>query len=102
MEYRLNKIDTELRQIVNDATKEGKVHGNKGVAKVGKDKKEQSNNKNKQHKKKDEEEFERELKKYSNGKILVDAVKTNEVEVDAFKGKEAEDSLHGRFLDTKR
>ena len=42
MEYKLNKIDTELRQLVNDATKEGKVHGNKETYKVNKDKKERN------------------------------------------------------------
>ncbi|WP_242845749.1 hypothetical protein [Clostridium novyi] len=42
MEYRLNKVDYELQQLVNDATKEGRVHGNKETYKVDKDKKERN------------------------------------------------------------
>ena len=32
MEFRLNKIDTDLRQKINDQTREGKVHTKKGIS----------------------------------------------------------------------
>lgn len=94
MEYRLNKIDTELRQIVNDSIKEGKVHGNKELARVNKDredKKEQQSNKN----------FKKELAKYKvKKKISVDAIKVKNIDVEA--SKEGINLTQGRFLDTKR
>lgn len=37
MEFKLNKIDTDIRQRINDATKEGKVHGKEDIH-VNKDK----------------------------------------------------------------
>lgn len=101
MEYKLNKIDIELRQMVNDAAKVGKVHGSKGTSKISKDKKEKNKPKNKQQKKKDNKKLSEKTTKNTNEKILVDVEKTNEIEIDAFKEKE-ENSVHGRFLDTKR
>lgn len=94
MEYRLNKIDTELRQIVNDSIKEGKVHGNKELARVNKDredKKGQQSNKS----------FKKELAKYKvKKKISVDAIKVKNIDVEA--SKEGINLTQGRFLDTKR
>lgn len=92
MEYKLNKIDTELRQLVNDATKEGKVHGNKETYKVNKDKKERN-------KKEYSEELKKELEKQKKKKIVVDAVKVQTVKVEAVRSKESKDLSSGRFLD---
>lgn len=67
MEFRLNKIDTSLRQKINDATKEGKVHGKSDV-KVDKDK-------NREEKQKFD------LKKYGkqiDNKITVSAIKDDQ------------------------
>lgn len=91
MEYKLNKIDTEIRQKVNEASKAGKVHRNKETLKVQKDKKDKNQNKNK----KQEEKNKGDVKK-----ITVDGIKKTEIEVDAFKTKE--DLKQGKFLDTKR
>lgn len=93
MEYRLNKIDTELRQIVNDSIKEGKVHGNKELARVNKDREKKGQHPN--------QNFKKELAKYKvKKKIFVDAIKVKNIDVDA--SKEGINLTQGRFLDTKR
>lgn len=94
MEYRLNKIDTELRQILKDATKEGKVHGYKKLSKINGYREEEKNQKK-------NENFKKEFAKYSGKeKISVDAIKMRNVSIEA--SREAEDLTKGRFLDTKR
>lgn len=94
MEYRINKIDTDLRQRINDITKEGKVHGTKSI----------SINKDAQEQKKKNKEFKKYLSQQRNkDKLLVEAVKSENVEVEAYKeGSDAEDSAKGVFLDTKK
>ncbi|NFF61833.1 hypothetical protein FDB08_10180 [Clostridium botulinum] len=94
LEYKLNKIDTELRQMVNDSAKQGKVHGNKETYKVDKDKKERN-------KKNYSEQLKKQLLKKKKKKIIVDAVKIKNVKVDAFRDKECKNLTQGRFLDTK-
>jgi broad specificity polyphosphatase/5'/3'-nucleotidase SurE len=91
MEYRLNKIDTDLRQKINDAAREGLVHGTKNVA-INKDKQEEK-------KKKDYK-----LKHYDkNKKLVVDAVKAENVEINAFKEKvEINENSKGVYLDVKK
>lgn len=94
MEFRLNKIDTETRQIINDATKEGKVHGYKELNKVNKDGKNEKEKGN---------TFKEQLKKESNkNKLFVDAVKLAEVNVEASKEDYTGELNQGRFLDIKR
>lgn len=92
MEYRLNKIDTDLRQKINDAAKEGKVHGTKNVA-INRDKKEEKKEK-KDHK----------LERYSKSKkLLVDVVKTENIEIDAFKEKtDIQERIIGSYIDIKK
>lgn len=91
MEYRLNKIDTDLRQKLNDAAREGLVHGTKNVA-INKDKREEK-------KKKD-------YKLNQNHKIktlVVEAVKSESVKINAFKEKvEADEASKGGYLDVKK
>jgi broad specificity polyphosphatase/5'/3'-nucleotidase SurE len=83
MEYRLNKIDPDLRQKINDAAREGKVHGTKNIA-INKDK-QQEKKKNKDYK----------LEQYNkNNKLVVDAVKAESIETH-------EDSK-GVYLDVKK
>ena len=94
MEYRLNKVDYELQQLVNDATKEGKVHGNKQTYKVDKDKKERN-------KKQYSEKLKKELAKQKKKRIIVDAVKVKNIKVNAFREKESKNLSQGRFLDKK-
>lgn len=94
MEFRLNKIDTELRQIVNEATKEGKVHGNKQLSSINKDGRQGKNN--------NSESFQEQLDKRTKEKILVEAIKIKEVNIEASKDDYIGDLAQGRFLDTKR
>lgn len=94
MEYRLNKIDTEVRQIINDATKEGKVHNYKELNKVNKDGR--NNNQDQSG------SFKEQLEKSQKEKITVNAVKFQEINVDALKDDYIGELNQGRFLDTKR
>lgn len=93
MEFRLNKIDTELRKQVNDAAKEGKVHSKKSVY-IAKDKKgrkssySQSSNDS--------------TKKYSNKRLLVDANKTETVDVDGYIDEENENISKGIIIDVRK
>jgi len=88
MEYILNKIDPNLRQKINDASKEGVVHGTKSIL-INKDKQQKKDYK---------------LQKYSNEKkLLVDAVKTEKVEIDAFKeNTDSKNDSKGIYLDIKK
>ena len=94
MEFRLNKIDTELRQVVNEAAKEGKVHGNKEIANINKDAK--------QNKQEDKKSFKRQLDEKKEKKIVIEAIKVKEIDIDASKEDSIADLKFGRFLDTKR
>lgn len=97
MEFRLNKIDTEIRQVVNDATKDGKVHGSKDLTKINKDRKKGKREEN-------QEEFKKKLEniKKKDTTFEVQAVKIKNIKVDASIDKDAVDLSQGRFLDTKR
>lgn len=96
MEYRLNKIDMDVRQKVNDATKEGKVHSKGNFLKVSKDANQKNGNK---------EEFNKEkFQRYDKEKkIIVKAFKANNVEIDGYLNKEEEKiTTRGMFLDTRK
>lgn len=103
MDFRLDKVDSELRQRIKETTSTGKVHTKSGtfINKDGKNKK-QNNSQN----------FDKELEKYNNKKsnkrkklISVEAVKSKELNVPAYK-EENEDlvknSLKGHILDVKK
>lgn len=92
MEYRLNKIDTDLRQKINNATREGLVHGTKNI----------EVNKDKPHEKKQKKNYK--LEHYDkNKKLIVEAIKTENIDVDAFKEKiETEEGSKGVYLDVKK
>ncbi|MBL4938007.1 hypothetical protein JK636_20050 [Clostridium sp. YIM B02515] len=89
MEYILNKIDTDLRQKINDAAKEGLIHGTKNI----------EINKDKQKEKKDYNP-----ERYDNHKkIIVDAVKAEKIEIDATnENVEYDEASKGVYLDTKK
>lgn len=91
MEYRLNKIDTDLRQKINDATKEGKVHGAKNIA-ISKDKPNEQSQKQTYR-----------FKVYDkNKRLVVEAKKVETIEIDAYKDKgDIKKSEKGIFFDTK-
>jgi predicted CopG family antitoxin len=98
MEYRLNKIDTEVRQTIQDETKEGLIHRKLGL-KINKNVYKDNKNKN----------FSEQLKKYSENKkntskvISVEAEKVQHAEIEAFMDENEKNILSsGRFLDIKR
>lgn len=101
MEFRLNKIDMDIRRDINDETREGKVHSKKGI-KVDKEKSEDKRQ-NKQQQEKPKEKFN--LSKYvKNSKITIDAVKVQNVEVKATKEERqnSKDDNKGLFIDARK
>lgn len=98
MEYRLNKIDPEVRQRIKETTKPGKIHAK---AKI-------SVNKDSSEKKKDSgRDFSSELEKQKNDKdkkkIIIEAIKVEEVEISAYKEAElTKDEARGNILDVTR
>lgn len=101
MEYKLNKIEPEVRQRVKETTSTGKVHTKSGIA-INKD------SKNKKHD--NGENFSSELEKQrgknkNRNKFSVEAVKVDEVEISAYK-EEVENvdkyEIKGHILDVRK
>lgn len=91
MEYKINKIDTERRKQINDASKEGIVHGYDNIS-IYKDSERNNNLENKAS-----------TNKHKQKRIFVNATKAEELEIDAFKEEEASEvNNKGSFLDVKR
>lgn len=91
MEFKLNKIDPDLRRQVNEVTKEGKVHGADHNLRVNKDPKE----------KHDKETFHEHMN--TGKKILINAEKKESIDVEAFSEKdEITMEAKGRFLDIRK
>ncbi len=100
MEFRLNKIDPEVRNRVKETTSAGKVHTKSGIV-INKD---NQNKKNKNGESFDSE-LEKQVKKKEKKKLSVDAIKVQEVEVPAYKEEldnEAKDETAGYILDVRR
>lgn len=98
MEFRLNKIDPEVRQKVNETTSAGKIHTKTGIV-INKD--------SKKNKEDNEADFEEELKKQKKRekkKISVEAIKVEEVQIPAYKEADSssEDENRGHFLDVRK
>lgn len=97
MEFKLNKIDSDLRQKINDATKEGKVHSKKDIV-IQK----QENRRGKG----EQMEFAKQLKKYEEkpkSNLIIKAEKIDEVEVDVYLERDTKSSIRkGLLLDTKK
>lgn len=94
MEFKLNKIDTDLRERIKEKTSDGKVH-RKAEIQIDKFGKREGNNK----------KFSLPKKESKNVNVL--AVKTkknsNSIDVDAFnKEKRVEDITKGSFLDVRK
>jgi hypothetical protein len=90
MEFRLNKIDTDIRRKIDDKTKDGKVHSKLGLKIENDNYKEKKENQNKS-KKKLEKTFKEEVEKAT---ITIDALKSKEYKVD--------ENCLGVFIDTKK
>lgn len=105
MEYKLNKVDLDVRQRIEDSVREGVVHRKDEISikkdggnPEGKNKNEFSKSlkKAKQQGKKDKENKKED-------KILIEAVKMKAINVEAsIDSKDKENLTSGRFLDTKR
>ncbi|PRR85243.1 hypothetical protein [Clostridium luticellarii] len=100
MEFKLNKIDPEVRRRVKETTSADKVHNKRKIFI-------DSNNKDKG--KKEQGNFERELSKYKEGKsrkkIVVQATRVKEVKVDAFREEKNSTSKvdnMGSIIDVKK
>ncbi|MFL0197091.1 hypothetical protein ACJDU8_16215 [Clostridium sp. WILCCON 0269] len=100
MEFRLNKVDLEVRHRVKETTSAGKVHNKRGIF-INKEYKDRGKDR--------QGDFRSELNKYKQGKnkkrILVKAVKVEEVEIKAFKKEKdniSKDTTRGIILDVKK
>ncbi len=97
MEFRLNKVDTDLRDKLKEEIKTDKIHGNNHIS-IKKDLKEDEN---KENNKNNEDENKKSLKKY----ITIDGIKCNVknlyVNVEKVE-KLNETNSKGRFLDIEK
>lgn len=100
MEFRLNKVDPEVRRRVKEITSAGKVHNKSGIF-INKDYKGKEKN--------SKGDFKSELSKYNQGKnkkrIFVEANKIERVEIKAFKEEKEDISIddeRGNILDVKK
>lgn len=96
MEFKLNKIDVEIRQRVKDTTKSGVIH-RKELISVNKDRNPKDNSES-------FEEFKDKLLKYKNDhKITVKAYKNQQYEIEVFKENLEKEQINmGHFIDTKK
>lgn len=103
MEYKLNKIDTDIRNTINEQTKEGKIHSKQSVQ-INNEGLKGSGNRNKEkHKEKKKEAFS--ISKYVIGKKFVEvkAYKSESIEVDVQKEEDKnKGSGKGLFIDIRR
>jgi hypothetical protein len=100
VEFRLNKVDPEVRQRVKETTSANKIHNKREIF-VNSDSKDKEKNK--------QGNFETELIKYKQGKnkkkIMIQATKTEEVEIRAIKEEGqilSKDDKKGTILDVKK
>ncbi|SHI43267.1 hypothetical protein SAMN02745163_00246 [Clostridium cavendishii DSM 21758] len=102
MEFRLNKIDTDLRRKLQDKTKDGKIHRKLEISIYNNGYKERKNENTPNHKDKEKhEEFKELVDKY---RVTVDAIKGKTIEVEGeMEQYEYEEKVkRGIFIDTKK
>lgn len=99
MEFRLNKVDPEVRQRVRETTSTNRIHNKREIF-VNNDQKKKGKNQG---------GFYSELNKYksreSKNRVMVDATKVEEVKVNAFKDEENNLSgieTRGSIIDVKK
>jgi hypothetical protein len=101
MEYKLNKIDTELRQRVNEATKDGKIHSKQNLI-INKDKKDKKDKKDNSGQR---EKFKSMLEKYDGKgkKLTINAFKSQSGDVEVYRDEEqSDDTSCGIFIDVRK
>lgn len=94
MEFRVNQIDTEQIQRVNEKTKQGKIHRKESII-IDKD----SEKENKGQK--DFNDTLKQAEKKSN-KVVVQAVKTEQHEIEAVNEGLDTITVKGKFLDIRK
>ena len=96
MEFKLNKVDVEIRQRVKETTKSGVIHRKESIS-VNKDRNPKDNSKS-------YEEFKDKLLKYQKShKITIGVFKNTEYEIEVFKeALEKEQKSIGNYIDTKK
>ena len=87
MEYRINKIDTDLRREINEERSNQKIHGKKEIF-INKDKKQEETRDQTTDQTKDHEQH------LSREKYEVDAIKEKEIEV--------KESNLGHYIDIRK
>lgn len=101
MEYRLNKIDMELRERINESTSEGKIHRKNGIQRLkGKKSDDRKNEGNSQYKK-----FVLPENSAKGKKIMITTVKDMDkhIDVEATKDDDLINTTEkGNFLDVRR
>lgn len=96
MEFKLNKIDVEIRKRVKDTTKSGVIHRKNSIT-VNKDRNPSDNSNS-------YEDFKYKISKYKKKhKIVVGATKNAQYEIEVFKeALEKEQKKIGNYIDTKK
>jgi hypothetical protein len=103
LEYRLNKIDTEIRTTINEQTAEGRIHAKQSVELNNQELKDKMLKEKNEKKDKRKEAFN--ISKYVKGNktIEVRAYKSESIEVQVEKTEEnIEGASKGRFIDIRR
>lgn len=108
MEYKLNKIDLDVRQRIEDTVRDGVVHRKDEIS-IKKDggnpesKNKEGFTKSLRRAKNEDKKDKDNRKNNKENKISVEAVKMKVVNVEAsMESKDKESLTSGRFLDTKR
>lgn len=100
MEFRLNKVDPEVRQRVKETTSSGKVHNKSGIT-INKDSKKEKNRNGEDFSSKLEKEKNKQVKK----RISVDAMKVEDIDIPVYKEEkesQSTDEVSGYILDVRK
>lgn len=101
MEFKLNKIDTDLREKLQEQTRDGKVHSKDGIKietqidsyKYREPSKEKKKDKHK-------ESFKEVIKEQKT--VTVEGYKPEEIQVEVTKEKDSKENYRGIFIDVKK
>lgn len=89
MEYKIDKIDVEVRQRVNEISSKNRVHGQKEIKKFEfniEDEEQKENKKHSMKKKDSQKKIKIEAQKFNEKSIKVEAVKDDNIIVEKEKG----------------
>ncbi|GFP77118.1 hypothetical protein [Clostridium fungisolvens] len=101
MEFKLNKIDTDLRHKLEEQTRDGKVHSKDGIKIETQSDSYKYRDKNQKKKKdKHKESFQEVIKEQK--VVTVDGYKPETLEVEVTKEKDSKENYRGIFIDVKK